>query len=104
MARKKLETLSEQMYYILLVLREEKCGKEIAETVALLTKERIVLGPGTLYVILAQFENEGLIRETKVEGRKRSYLITSRGNQLLLSEYKRLHQMIEDSLTYIGQK
>ena len=37
MARKKLGTLSEQMYYVLLVLRKERCGAEIAEAVDTLT-------------------------------------------------------------------
>lgn len=37
MAHKKLGTLSEQMYYVLLVLREERCGAQIAEAVDALT-------------------------------------------------------------------
>lgn len=102
MARKKLETLSEQMYYVLLVLRKEMCGTEIVDAVSKLTKSRIILGPGTLYTILSQFEEENIIYETKVEGRKRSYLISDEGKQLLLSEFKRLHQMIEDTESYAG--
>ena len=52
MARKKLGTLSEQMYYVLLVLREERCGAQIAEAVDALTQHRVSLGPGTLYALL----------------------------------------------------
>ena len=88
MARKKLRTLSEQMYYVLLVLREERCGAQIAEAVDALTQHRVSLGPGTLYALLAQFEEEG---------RKRSYRITPAGIQLLLDEYRRLLQMISDT-------
>ncbi len=88
MARKKLGTLSEQMYYVLLVLREERCGAQIAEAVDALTQHRVSLGPGTLYALLAQFEEEG---------RKRSYRITPAGIQLLLDEYRRLLQMISDT-------
>lgn len=87
-ARKKLRTLSEQMYYVLLVLREERCGAQIAEAVDALTQHRVSLGPGTLYALLAQFEEEG---------RKRSYRITPAGIQLLLDEYRRLLQMISDT-------
>ena len=87
-ARKKLRTLSEQMYYVLLVLREERCGAQIAEAVDALTQHRVSLGPGTLYALLAQFEEEG---------RKRSYRITPAGIQLLLDEYRRLLQMITDT-------
>lgn len=88
MAHKKLGTLSEQMYYVLLVLREERCGAQIAEAVDALTQHRVSLGPGTLYALLAQFEEEG---------RKRSYRITPAGIQLLLDEYRRLLQMISDT-------
>ena len=102
MARKKLETLSEQMYYVLLVLRNEMCGVEIVQAIIQLSDGRIHLGPGTLYAILAQFEEEGLIKETKVEGRRRSYQIKEEGNRLLLSEYQRLLRVIEDSKRYVG--
>lgn len=88
MAHKKLGTLSEQMYYVLLVLREERCGAQIAEAVDALTQHRVSLGPGMLYALLAQFEEEG---------RKRSYRITPAGIQLLLDEYRRLLQMISDT-------
>ena len=97
MARKKLGTLSEQMYYVLLVLRKERCGAEIAEAVDTLTAHRVVLGPGTLYALLAQFEEERIIVETRREGRKRSYRISEAGIQLLLDEYRRLLQMIADT-------
>lgn len=102
MARKKLETLSEQMYYVLLVLREEMCGSQIVEAILTLTNQRVHLGPGTLYTILAQFEEAMVIKETKVEGRKRSYQISEEGNRLLLSEYKRLLQMIADSDRWVN--
>ena len=94
MARKKLGTLSEQMYYVLLVLRKERCGAEIAEAVDTLTAHRVVLGPGTLYALLAQFEEEGIIVETRREGR---YRISEAGIRLLLDEYRRLLQMIADT-------
>lgn len=100
MARKKLETLTEQMYYILLVLKQEICGVEIASEILKLTNGRVSIGPGTLYTILAQFLEEGIIMETKVEGRKRSYIITENGKQLLLNEYQRLLQMISDTNHY----
>lgn len=100
MARKKLSTLTEQMYYLLLILQNEMCGSEIASAVLNLTKQRVSLGPGTLYALLAQFVEEGLIKETKVEGRKKSYIITQDGIDLLLEEYKRLQIMIEDTKNF----
>lgn len=101
MARKKLSTLTEQMFYVLLILQDEKCGIEITELVSTLTHQRISLGPGTLYTILSQFEEENLIQETKVDGRKRYYKITSTGYMMLTNEYQRLQKMIYDANTLL---
>lgn len=94
MPKEQLKTLTEQMYFVLLILKDEKCGVEITEEVRKLTEDRVVLGPGTLYAMLAKFEEEGLIEETKNEARKRWYQITHKGNVLLLSEFARLQKMI----------
>ena len=81
--REKYQTLTEQMFYILLCLEEEQCGVDIMERVAAMTDGRVAIGPGTLYSLLESFLKEGFIRETKVEGRRRSYQITVRGQLLL---------------------
>ena len=60
------------------------------------TAGRVGLGPGTLYTILAKFEEEGLIRETAVEGRKRTYAITDRGRALYRQELSRLRLCVAD--------
>ena len=79
MAREPLKVLTESMFYVLLsLLRQERCGTEIVRYVDDATAGRVPLGPGTLYTILAKFQEEGLIREAAVEGRKRTYAITDR--------------------------
>lgn len=90
MPREKFQTLTEQMFYILLCLKEECCGMDIMERVEQMTKGRVRVGPGTLYNLLEQFQSVGFIKETKVEGRKRSYLLTEKGKSVLLEEYERL--------------
>ena len=100
MAREKLKTLSEQMFYVLLVLTSELYGSEIVSEVSKLTNKRILLGPGTLYTILGQFVEEKIIIETKKEGRKRCYCITETGKDLLANEITRLNQMLIDTNTY----
>ena len=96
MARKKFETLTEQMFYILLSLEEEYCGIDIMDKIQNMTEGRISVGSGTLYTILGEFEKNSLIRETAVEGRKRSYIITQEGQKLLSNEIARLSQQLED--------
>ena len=57
---------------------------------------RVPLGPGTLYTILAKFQEEGLIREAAVEGRKRTYAITVRGRAVFRQELSRLRLCVAD--------
>ncbi len=100
MAREKFQTLTEQMFYILLCLQSECYGMDIMEKVQTMTKGRIAVGPGTLYNLLESFEKAGMIRETRVEGRKRSYLITDMGRQALEVEYQRLMALSADFRKY----
>lgn len=96
MAREKFQTLTEQMFYILLCLQEECCGVDVMDRTAQLTAGRVVIGPGTLYSLLESFQREGYIQETRVEGRKRSYQITARGRLRLEEEVRRLQRQLED--------
>ena len=96
MAREKFQTLTEQMFYILLSLRRESCGTAIMPQVQSVTGGRVSVGPGTLYNLLESFLTAGMIRETKVEGRKRSYIITDVGEKALQDEYDRLMRLTAD--------
>lgn len=98
MSKKPLEILTESMFYVLLsLLSGEKCGTEISAFVAERTAGRMTLGPGTLYTILSKFEEEALIRETSVEGRRRTYAITERGRGRYRAELERLRACIRDA-------
>ncbi|MBE6878231.1 MAG: PadR family transcriptional regulator [Ruminococcaceae bacterium] len=96
MPREKFKTLTEQMFYVLLALMEECCGMDIMEKVSQLTAGRVKVGSGTLYNLLEQFSGEGIISETKTEGRRRSYILTQKGRELLEKEYTRLVTQAED--------
>ena len=102
MAREKFQTLTEQMFYILLCLRQEQCGADIMDQVSELTRGRVAVGPGTLYNLLESFVQAGYIAETRVEGRKRSYLITETGQKALEDEYRRLRTLAADYETLTG--
>lgn len=96
MAREKYQTLTEQMFYTLICLSEESCGVDIMKRVETLTDGRVLIGPGTLYSLLDSFVKEKLIIETKVENRKKSYIITSLGAEMLEKEYQRLAKLKAD--------
>ncbi len=96
MARIKLQTLTEQMFYILLCFRHEACGTDVAGAVNELTEGRVKIGPGTLYNLTAQFVDEGIIKETRRVGRRCYYVITSEGEDILRREYDRLRKQVAD--------
>ncbi len=101
MARERFQTLTEQMFYILLCLQSECYGMDIMEQVREMTGGRIIIGPGTLYHLLESFVKAEMICETKVEGRRRSYLITGVGMQVLEEEYQRLMLLTNDYRNYV---
>ena len=101
MAREQLQTLTEPMYYILLALTRECCGVDIMEKVKQLSHGRVTVGPGTLYAMLAKFEEKDIIRLTASEGRRKSYVITEQGREELKKEYLRLKTMVSDGESYI---
>ena len=96
MAREQFQTLTEPMYYILLALTEECCGVGIMEKVKAISHGRVLVGPGTLYAMLAKFEENGIIQMTTSEGRRKSYIITEIGREMLQKEYDRLMVMVKD--------
>lgn len=96
MPREQFQTLTEPMYYILLALMEECCGVDIMDKVDTLSLGRVKVGPGTLYAMISKFEENGIIRKTAEEGRRKWYVITDIGLKMLMQEYERLQIMVED--------
>jgi len=104
MPREKFRTLTEQMFYILLCLKKECYGMDILDRVPAMTGNRVSVGSGTLYNLLEQFSEEGIIRETKVEGRRRSYILTEKGKEMLDREYTRIVAQAADYRRAFGEE
>lgn len=101
MARKNLETLSEQMYYVLLALHSGPMhGYRIMQYVGELTQGRVIIGAGTLYALLARFDEEGYIRLCDTEEGRKSYDLTSTGRQALKNEFDRLQRQVSDGAIF----
>ncbi|WP_416327542.1 PadR family transcriptional regulator [[Eubacterium] hominis] len=96
MARAKFRTLTEQMFYALLCLKDECYGMDILERVPAMTNHRVHIGSGTLYTLLEQFLEADMIQETKVEGRRRSYILTDKGLDMLDKERIRIEAQLAD--------
>ena len=97
MARAQFQTLTEPMFYILLCLQNEVCGIDIMAMVSVISNGRVSIGPGTLYAMLQKFEDNEIIEKTREENRKKWYLITDTGKQMLDDELKRLESMLNDA-------
>lgn len=90
--------LTEPMFYVLMsFLKQDMCGIEITEFIQGRTRGRVKLGPGTLYTILGKFQQEKLIREVAVEGRKRTYSLTPLGRAAYEEEVARLRACLADA-------
>ena len=96
MPRQRFQTLTEQMFYILLCLREECYGIDIFDRIQEMTDGRVSVGSGTLYNLLEQFLEAEMLREVQAQGRRRSYLLTDKGKAMLDAEAARLRKRVAD--------
>ena len=98
MARKKFSTLTEPMFYLLMSLHSgKKGGIDISEYISRRSSERVKLGPGTLYALLSEFEQEGLIKYVGVDGKRKLYELTPTGEKAYNDELMRLRQCLADA-------
>ncbi|MBQ8548056.1 MAG: PadR family transcriptional regulator [Lachnospiraceae bacterium] len=98
MPKKAMEILTESMFYVLMAFsKKPMCGIDVADYIEKRTMGRVVIGPATLYTILGKFEKEKWIKETEVEGRKRTYCITEKGLTAYKQEVTRLEQCVQDA-------
>ena len=90
--------LTEPMFSVLMAfLNGEMCGIDVAAFVEKKTRGRVKLGPGTLYTLLNKFQDEALIEEIDVEGRKRTYRLTAKGREAYEEELERLRACLRDA-------
>jgi DNA-binding PadR family transcriptional regulator len=85
--------LTEATYYILLTLREPLHGYAVMQRIQEMSHGMVEIGPGTLYGAFTNLEKESLIEMVKHENRRKSYLLTPKGNQLLIAQIQRLQIM-----------
>lgn len=90
--------LTEAVYYILLAVFKPIHGYGIMQKVKDLSKERVNLGPGTLYGALNTLLEKGWIKLLEMEenSRKKEYQITNLGKEVVQIEIKRLEELVEN--------
>jgi DNA-binding PadR family transcriptional regulator len=94
--------LTPAVFFILLALADgEKHGYAIMQDVALLSEEKVRMGPGTLYTTIQRLLDLSLIEETRGSGegsdhesRRRYYRLTRTGKKLLGAEVSRMESVV----------
>ena len=99
-AKKAYMPMTETMYYILLALTEPRHGYGIMQHVDEITGDRIHLGAGTIYNSLAKLERDSLIELITATERRKIYLITDVGTELLKAEVTRQEELVENGHKY----
>lgn len=85
--------MTETGFYILLCLREEMHGYSIVKKVEDLTNGEVLLSPGTMYGSLSKMEKDGLITFVREEEKRKIYIITELGREILSLEMKRIRRL-----------
>lgn len=94
--------LSESTAYILLALAEPLHGYGIMQKVARISEGTVKLGPGTLYGAFTALESEGLIVKVGEADRRKTYVLTDEGKQLLKEHIRRSALLVENGKTTQG--
>ncbi len=90
--------LTEAVYYILLSLMEPLHGYGIMQNVEHRSGGRLRLAAGTLYGAISTMLEKGWITALTSDGdsRKKEYVITDTGREVLRAEYARLKELVEN--------
>lgn len=90
--------LTHTTYYILISLATPLHGYGIMQKVEEMSKGEVKLGPGTLYGALSKLEKQGLTVKTEEdEERRKCYVLTNLGKQVVKLEWERLMTLVEVS-------
>ena len=96
--RKVYVPMTETAFYILLCLQKPNHGYGIVQMVEKMTDGEIRLAPGTMYGSLSKMEKDKLIQFVREEEKRKIYLITELGKQVLDLEMKRIERLYRNMM------
>ena len=96
--------LTEGVYYILLSLLQPLHGYGIIQNVEQLSGGRVRLAAGTLYGAINTLLEKGWIvaLEGEADSRKKEYVITEIGREMLQKELQRLEELVQNGKCLLG--
>ena len=89
--------MTETGFYILFCLQEEMHGYTIGQKVKAMTGGEIIISPGTMYGSLSKMEKDGLINFVKEEDKRKTYIISKLGQEVLDIELRRIERLYKNS-------
>ena len=94
--------MTETGFYILLCLQSPNHGYGVVQMVEKMTDGEIRLSPGTMYGSLSKMEKDKLIQFVREEEKRKLYVITELGMEVLQLEKKRIKRLYRNSTEDIG--
>jgi DNA-binding PadR family transcriptional regulator len=88
--------LTESTAYILLALRQPLHGYALMQQVDAVSDGTVKIGPGTLYGAFGALEKDGLIVKAGETERRKSYVLTAKGRQVLKEHIRRLEILVRN--------
>lgn len=85
--------MTETAFYILFCLQKPNHGYGVIQQVEKMTNLEIRIAPGTMYGSLSKMEKDGLIRFLKEEEKRKVYVITELGLEVLTLELERIKRL-----------
>ena len=89
--------MTETGFYILFFLQNEMHGNNIEQKVKQMTYGDIRISSGTMYGSLSKMEKDGWIEFLKEEEKRKFYIITDLGKEILEIELKRIERLYKNS-------
>jgi DNA-binding PadR family transcriptional regulator len=101
---KKITPLTEATFYILVALKEPLHGYGVMQKVGEISKNRVQLGPGTLYGALSNLQAMGLIETVEEIGheRRKLYSMTEIGLRVAEHEVNRFEELARHGRILLG--
>lgn len=98
------DTLTDSSYLILLALLKPQHGYAIMKEVSSLTYGQVNIGAASMYTILKKLEKNQLITLEESNERKKIYLISDKGLELLKTDTKRRKLLYQAGSRLLAEK
>jgi DNA-binding PadR family transcriptional regulator len=93
---KKTEQLTDSMFYIMAALTKPRHGYAIMNLIEETTNGAITIGPASMYTIIKKLlKQDWIYLHDASDSRRKTYLLTDQGRQVLEEDVKIRKQMIQ---------